>query len=250
MTVNPIRHPWIRAGILGGLLLTFAASLPAQRVSPVIVEYEQKAESRFTLENVTLVPANVILEAQSFTLSEDGDPTFRPLDEHIKVKLSAMSLRLPAKQNRFVFYEAEAETLPAWFVINSTFRRGPAEEGTLGINFRISHTVYLMQKEPLTKEDIRVLYSYYEVNNQRIIIILENNSPRLGRAFSSEVRSGRKSKSHGSFPLFPNSRRRIVFPWEGPEIPGVFTVRFKDFNIQSGIWVCYNEPLAGQNSSP
>ena len=142
MLWTPSRHLWVRAGLLSGLLLAFAASLPAQQVTPVVAQYKIKAQARFELENLKLIPASVVLEAMSFTLSEDGKPTYRPLDSHIKLKLSTMSLRIPPKQKRFVFYEVEAEQLPAWFVIYSTFGK-TVEEEKVNLQFRLPHTVYL-----------------------------------------------------------------------------------------------------------
>jgi hypothetical protein len=55
----------------------------------------------------------------SFSVSEKGDITYRPLDKTIRLKLSAMSFQIPPEQSYFVFYEARSEVLPAWFVIYS-----------------------------------------------------------------------------------------------------------------------------------
>ena len=102
------------------LCLFWAPCLAAQTVRPVIAEYSQKARGRFDLVNDTALPLNVVLEPKSFSISDEGSPTFRPLDKSIHLKLSQMSFRIPPKQTYYVFYEATADTYPAWFVIYAT----------------------------------------------------------------------------------------------------------------------------------
>src|SRR5258708_35815352 len=104
--------------------VALAAPLLAQTVRPVIVQYSGSARGKFELVNNAFQPTNVVIEPRSFTINEDGDGVYGPLANNIHVKLSAMSLRIPPKQSRFVFYEAKADTLPAWFVLYSVFARG------------------------------------------------------------------------------------------------------------------------------
>ncbi len=106
-----------------------ACALPpqgsTQTVRPVIVEYTGAGRGKFELVNNSLRTANVVVEARSFTITEDGSGIYGPLTSEIHLKLSAMSLHIPAQQSRFVFYEAKADKLPAWFVIYSTFAGQP-----------------------------------------------------------------------------------------------------------------------------
>ena len=62
--------------------------LGAQAIRPVIAEYNEKARGRFDVVNDSLIPLNVVLEAKSFTVIEDGSPAFRGLDANIHLKLS------------------------------------------------------------------------------------------------------------------------------------------------------------------
>ncbi|HYY73114.1 MAG TPA: hypothetical protein VE778_05935, partial [Candidatus Bathyarchaeia archaeon] len=79
------------------------------------------ASGKIEYVNDSLQTLSVVLEAKSFTVSDTGDLSYRPLDEDIHVKFSTMSFRIPPKQNFFVFYEASADKLPSWFVVYATF---------------------------------------------------------------------------------------------------------------------------------
>ena len=249
MLWTPSRHLWVRAGLLSGMLLMFAASLPAQQVSPVVAQYKTKAQARFELENLTLIPASVVLEAVSFTLSEDGKPTYRPLDSHIKLKLSTMSLRIPPKQKRFVFYEVASEQLPAWFVIYSTFGK-TVEEEKVNLQFRLPHTVYLRQKEPLQESDVIIRQAEYFPETRQVVVLIENTSPRLGRTQEADARAGRRRKIFGNFPLFPNSRRRLTMEWEEKDPPKEVRFRFEKFSLRSEVISNHHAPPDEPNSTP
>src|SRR5215467_7956724 len=107
------------AGALG--LVIVAAGCAAQTVRPVINELGNPAKGRVEYVNDGLTPLNVVLEAKSFTVSEQGDISYRLLDPDIHLKLSATSFRIQPKQTYYVFYEASAPPSPAWFVIYASF---------------------------------------------------------------------------------------------------------------------------------
>ena len=75
-------------------LILLAVSAAAQTVSPVIVEYREKASGSFQVYNDSFVPLAVILEPRSFSVDVQGRPTFRPLDPEIRVDLSETSFRV------------------------------------------------------------------------------------------------------------------------------------------------------------
>ena len=89
---------------LGVAGLAAVGPLRAQAVRPVIAEYNEKARGRFDVVNDSLVPLNVVLEAKSFSVGEDGSPAFRPLDKEIRLKLSQKSFRIPPRQTYYIFY--------------------------------------------------------------------------------------------------------------------------------------------------
>src|SRR5260370_876298 len=83
----------------------------AQTIRPVISEYTAKvAKGSIELVNPGLTPLTVIIEPKSFSVSETGDITYRPLDRTIQLKLSAMSFQIPPQQSYFIFYELAGKT--------------------------------------------------------------------------------------------------------------------------------------------
>jgi hypothetical protein len=100
------------------LLGLAAVRMTAQTVRPVVDENVvkgpgKKASGRIEYVNDSLQNLNVVLDSRSFIVSDTGDLSYQPLDTRIHVKFSAMSFRIPPKQNYFVFYEASADALPA-----------------------------------------------------------------------------------------------------------------------------------------
>ncbi len=113
--------------VLAGLAAPVNAT--AQSVSPPIAEYQQRARSSFQLINSGLFPLSVVLEVRGFSVTEQGEVQDVPLDtSRVHVKLSAMSFRIPPRGTYTVFYEATADSLPAWFNIVSAHERRPHRE--------------------------------------------------------------------------------------------------------------------------
>ncbi len=78
--------------LLCGALCVFPfllnAASQAQTVRPVINEMGNPSKGRVDYVNDSLTPLNVVLEAKSFTVSETGEISYRPLDPNIHLKLS------------------------------------------------------------------------------------------------------------------------------------------------------------------
>jgi hypothetical protein len=223
------------AAVLGlaSLLAAFALARPAsaQTVRPVVVEYYgTTVKGRFELANDGLVPLTVVLEPKSFDVTETGDAIYRPLDSRVRLRLSAMSLRIPARQSRWVFYEAQADSIPAWFVITSTFSGMPRRSG-LEVLVELPHTVYLVQKELLRREDIRVPTAVYSAAEKWILLEIENRGPRLGRATQIEATGTGERRESPSFPLLPGGRRQLVIPWDAAHEPDRVMIRFQGFTL-------------------
>jgi hypothetical protein len=216
---------------LGAALAPRVAS--AQTVRPVIVEHHgKKAQAKFELVNDGLVPLNVVLEPKSFDVSIDGEVTYRPLDSSVHLKLSAMSLRIPAKQSRWVFYEAIADSYPAWFVIPCTFSGMPKHQG-LNVTVELPHTVYLVQDQPLRREDVKIRSAVYAASSAKIYLEVENVATRLGRVSTAEVRGKNGRTAIASFPLLPNRIRRVVIPWDGAGVPTTLRLALQGFTIET-----------------
>jgi hypothetical protein len=226
------RMMMIRHALFAGLLV--AAPSGAQTVRPAVIEYQESGRGRFELVNETLFPLTVVLEPRSFRVDSLGELSDAPLDTtRIRVKLSAMSFRIPPLQSYTVSYEASATTLPAWFMISSALSGARTNTG-LNVRIELPHVVYLLQKQPLRRTDVVVHSFDFDSVSGKAVVELENVSEHLGRVMSSELSApsaGRGSIPGGGFPLFPQSRRRVEMPWQGGTEPERLLLRFANFTV-------------------
>src|ERR1035438_2338075 len=137
--------------------LVASAAGVAQTVRPVINELGNPAKGRVEYVNDSLTPLNVVLEPKSFTVSETGEISYRPLDPSIHLKLSTTSFRIQPQQTYYVFYEATSPQSPAWFVIYAAISGYPFRTAQ-GMNVRLElpHTVYLLPKKSVEKLDVHI----------------------------------------------------------------------------------------------
>ncbi len=206
--------------------------LRGQSIRPVIAEFREKARGRFDVVNDSLIPINVVLEAKSFTVGEDGLPTFRPLDKDIHLKLSQMSFRIPPQQTYYVFYEATADIYPVWFVIYAAISGFPQQNG-LNVQVELPHTVYLLQKPGLQQAEIQLGKAEFLPDSNQVNIEIANTSGRLGRVADVEVRGEGAKAVHPGFPLMPRSRRNIRLDWKTGAAPQRVIIRFNDFKVET-----------------
>src|SRR5262245_3128164 len=209
----------------------------AQTIRPEIAAYQKnRVHGRFELVNDGSTPLNVVLEPQSFDITDLGEPVYRPLDPRIHLRLSAMSIRIPAKQTRFVFYEASTDSLPAWFVIPCTFSGLRAQTG-LEVRVELPHTVYFVQKEPLKRSDIEISSATFNNADRVVDVEIENHGPRLGRALEAEVTGGGHGERQASFPMAPGGRRRLLIPWNSDQAPNRVVIRFRGFAVEQPLTI-------------
>ncbi|HYJ33265.1 MAG TPA: hypothetical protein VE326_08595 [Candidatus Binatia bacterium] len=230
--LEPLRPA--RVAALLAVLASLATGIPAraQTLRPVVVEYYgATAKGKFELANDGLVPLTVILEPKSFDVTETGDAIYRALDPRIRLRLSTMSVRIPARQSRWVFFEARTDSVPAWFVVTATFSGMPKRSG-LEVLVELPHTVYLVQKELLRREDVRVTSAVYSAAEKWILLEIENRSPRLGRVTQVEAFGKGERREHPSFPLLPGGRRQLLIPWDAASEPDRVTLRFQGFTLE------------------
>lgn len=229
----------LRAACLFLCLAT--APVFAQTVQPLIDENVVKAPGKNASGKIEYVndsaqPLTVVLEAKSFTVSETGELSYRPLDEWIHVKFSSMSFRIPPKQNYFVFYEASAEKLPSWFVVYATF--GGFKERTaegFRIQIQLPHTVYLLPKQELQKDELTVKVAEYRPAEKRVIVRVENTGPSFGRVLESAASSTGNRATQGGFPVFPFSQRQVEIPWDASSGPTKLELRLAHFKLEHGV---------------
>jgi hypothetical protein len=176
---------------------------------------------------------SVIVEPQSFTVDTAGNPRFLPLDPSIRLTLSPTSFEIPPQATRFVLYEASSETLPAWFVINSTFSKLPA--GDPPATSPHSHMVYLLQRDRLTREDVRIEAATYERSTKTMEFTIFNSSKKLGRVIQWELEGTKELQTGGGFPLYPGSRRVVRTKWESVRAAETVSLRFADFSLTQAL---------------
>jgi hypothetical protein len=223
-------------GTLACLALAHPLAAPAQTVSPPIAEYQERARSSFQLINSSIYPLNVVLEVHGFTVSEQGEVQDVPLDTtRLHIKLSAMSFRIPPRGTYTVFYDATADSLPAWFNIVSAMTGARTESG-LNLRVLLPHVVYLNQKQPLRKEQVAIRAFQMDSATGKLRVQLENLSPNLGRVQEVTASAGKVASAPGpGFPLFPHMVRWTELDWHGPAAPDRLTVRFAKFSLDTSL---------------
>jgi len=232
----PSARRWLRQARL--FLALAAGALPAtalaQSVSPPIAEYQGHARSSFQLSNQSIFPLTVVLEVKGFQVTERGEVQDAPFDStRIHVKLSTMSFRIPPRGTYTVFYEASADSAPAWFNILSAMSGARTDAG-VNVRILLPHVVYLNQKQPLRQEEVAVRAFELDSTAKVARVQLENTGPNLGRVLQVTAASGKAQSPPGSaFPLFPHSRRWTEVPWSLDSIPNRLQIRFAKFTIDT-----------------
>jgi hypothetical protein len=222
---------------LGVLLLAsstpLARPLDAQTVRPAVVEYQVQGRGKYDLVNETLFPLTVVLEPRGFRVEEDGDLVDEVFDSaNVDLKLSAMSFKIPPLSSYTVYYEAKAKKLPAWFMVLGAMTGARTAEG-LNLRIELPHVIYLLQKDPLKKEAVRVNGFSYDSVAKLAVFELENSSGSLGRVIGSEMSvNGKNGRPFGGFPLFPQSKRRVAVPWESVGEPDRVVLKFANFTVE------------------
>lgn len=220
------------------LLFLASAPLSAQTVKPVIDEIVgNPVKGRIEYVNDGLLPLTVVLEPKSFSVSETGEASFRPLDPDIHVKLSSTSFRIQPQQTYYVFYEATAPKLPSWFVIYANFT-GFGLRTAQGMNVRLQlpHTVYMLPKEPLQKSELQITRAELDAAQSKVTLEVENTSDKFGRIFGTQLVYAKKKQDVQGFPIFPHSKRILEIPLdekaEGENVPVEISMQTKDFKLE------------------
>ena len=216
--------------------LFFSPIVPAQTISPVIVEYADKADGRFQLYNDAEIPLTVVLEPHSFTVDSSGKATFRKLDPGLQVQLSATSFRLAPKQTYYVFYKATTEVYPNWFCIYATIT-GPVTPTGLKLALELPHTVYMVGRNPINQAQVSWNRAEIEKSGEKRLISaeIENHGREFSRVQEIEVTSTAGKQSFAGFPLFPGQRRAIELDWDQPGDPQRIVLKFQRFKLESSL---------------
>jgi hypothetical protein len=225
--------------VIWALSSVFSAVLcMAQTVSPLIDENVVKgpgkvAKGKIDYFNDSLQPLTVVLEAKSFAVSYTGEISYGPLGDSIRLKLSAMSFRIPPKQSYTVFYEASADKLPVWFVLYASFS-GFRERTADGfrIQVQLPHTIYLLKKQSIQKNELAVITSEYIPKDKKVVVRVRNNGDAFGRVLETNVSGKGAGATQGGFPLFPQAERQVEIPWEGDAQPSRIVLHLAHFKVE------------------
>jgi hypothetical protein len=219
-----------------GWICLLAIAATAQTVKPVVAELGNPAKGRIEYYNDSLTPLNVVLEAKSFTVSETGEITYRPLDTTIHLKLSTTSFKIMPQQSYYVFYEAQTEAPPGWFVIYAAFSGFPfrTQQG-MNIRLELPHTVYLLPKGSLGKGDVVVEQLDFKPAEKKLVIGVYNQGNTFGRVQETVVHFGNKKQEAPGFPIFPRRRRVLEVPLEETDAPTSVVLQFQDFKVEEKV---------------
>ena len=217
------------------LLLLAAVPGVGQSVAPPIAEYRGKADGMYELKNDGDAAMAVILEVRGFTVDENGNLGYAPLDPKIKVELKESSFVIPPHESHYVFYKAQGEKANGWFTILSSMTRTVPVRNQMRINFVLPHVVYLYQKKKLRKEDVAVRILRGDKEGEYLIEV-ENHTDKLGRVEGVSTQGFEKKSESGGFPVFPNYTRRLVLQLGEPFSKPSVTVSFEDgFSINANL---------------
>jgi hypothetical protein len=229
---------WLIVLRLSGSLIVglWTSGACAQTVRPLVEELGNPAKGRIEYVNDSLTPLSVVLEAKSFTVSETGAISYRPLDPGIHLKLSASSFRLQPQQSYYVFYEASADTVPSWFVVYAAFSGFPfrTQEG-MAVRLELPHTVYLLTKHGVEKSEVVVNRAEYSAPEKTLKLEVENTGNNFGRILQTTVTFGKKKEEAPGFPIFPHSKRSVEIPLEEAAAPSGFVLELQNFKIEETV---------------
>ncbi|HEY6349642.1 MAG TPA: hypothetical protein VI636_09555 [Candidatus Angelobacter sp.] len=222
-------------------VLLSAITVLAQTVRPVIDENivqgpGKKAKGKIEYVNDSLQPLTVTLDTQSFTVSDTGELSYRPLDSNIHVKFSATSFRIPPRQSYLVFYEATADAVPSWFVVYATFAgyKERTAEG-LKIQLLLPHTIYLLPKEQVKKDELVIKTAEYDPGSKIVRVRVENTGDVFCRVLEADLTAGQDKATNNGFPVFPHSQRQVEIPWPAKNGPTRLTLQLQQFQLQREI---------------
>jgi hypothetical protein len=200
-----------------------------QTISPVISEYQGHADGSFQIRNDTLQPFTVVLKPMSFSVDSNGEPTYRPLDPDVQLDLSAKSFRVAPRRQYTVFYKASGAHTPTWFTIYASIISN-ARAGSMNIVLDLPHTVYLLDRETPTANDIVFRPSDQQAPNHQVSVIVENKSSQFTRVSEVELSSPTEKQTYPGFAFFPGQSRILHLDWTKPDPPKNIELRFKKFS--------------------
>jgi hypothetical protein len=104
----------------------------------------------------------------------------------------------------------------------------------VNIRVELPHVVYLNQKQRLAESDVRIVSARWFRQQQKVVVEVENSSPRLGRAQEvEETAAGAAAVRGAPFPAVPGRRRRATLPWTAAQPPERLEIKFEGFRLET-----------------
>jgi hypothetical protein len=226
----------LRSAFLALWAVPVAAPVLAQTVDPPFEVHQGQARSSFVISNGSLFPLTFVVEARSFDIASCGDLSFQPLDSaRVQVRVSTMSGRLPARQQRRVQYDVSADSLPAWVAFVVTFGTAGRDPG-LGTRMQLVHFAYLNQRTPVFQDEVVVREAVYDSRRGRVSVTIENRSDKLTRVLLMSL-VDRRGEEHPieACPFLPHRTRSVDAPWRLPDPPVRVLLRFPGFSLEAPV---------------
>jgi hypothetical protein len=203
------------------LLMSFANCFArAQRLSPVIAEFDKKARGSFQVENLGEAPKIVSCKATGFRVDEHGAPIPGQLDNSLHVRIASERTELAPRTTRQISFDATPAQLPAWFMVSCKFI--PVQRGSGLTIAMVLNSIVIIHGGAFNSSDITISASH---SGSKVTLEVRNQGNGLVRVDSCEV-SGRKAKSTlNTFLLFPHQTRIAETNWNDADTPKIAKVR-------------------------
>lgn len=208
-------------------LLLEGPALLAQGLAPFRAEYHKQAKGLLTLINDKDVAVRVKLKAQSFTSDADGRLQLLPLDPNLNLILSQTSMRVPAKETRYVSYESKPKSAPAWFVIYATFT--PELPGIV-VGTSVPHFAFITDIGP-KREELELTASF-DASSHMLRISFVNHGKQIAHVEQMEASGGAMKKELGSLSILPEKSTHVETVLDASAVPSVVKADLGKFKLQ------------------
>jgi len=228
------------------LVMGWSVFSAAQSVSPVSSVFTGGGKGDLTLTNLTLVPMSVTLQAVDFSVSGDKKVTPSGLSPHIHVKFSKSGVRIAPKDSVHIFFDASADSYPAWFMIYAAFQQAEHHDG-LNIGTQLGHPVYMYQKENASRDEVAIQEAVFDPVTHKLKITMENRGGKLSRPSLSFPQLHDNQFRMRLLPVFPNQTTATYFDLSLVDVlkdktPTSIVVEFPHFRLSSPVSVKQVEP--------
>jgi hypothetical protein len=190
----------------------------------------------------------VTLEAVNFEVGADRKITRSQLDPHMHVKFSQSGVRIGPKDSTHVFFDASAESYPAWFMIYATFRRAEPQPG-VNLAMQLGHPVYMYQKEAIAKDEVTLQKISFDPASHKLSISVENHGDKLARPYVSFPQLHDDQYRMRLYPVFPRTTTTTSFDLtEDGVLKNVLlssvVVEFDHFKLPGSVSVVKEQPIS------